>query len=263
MRLKRSGTIALATSLGIAAYFGVASSAEAATSPNYARYCQTHHRGSFVNSNRVTREPLCTRRTQYSMMHYRVNIAEACRLTNGSRAFRRMGPGRYLCLGQATRTPPRAVAGRTPDYARYCRTYHRGAMVSYTRGTREPLCTLRTGQYQQRHYRIRVAEACRLTTGSRAFRRVAVGRYVCLGRGRPAPTPRATGVAPNYARYCATFHRGSFANRNRVTREYICTRRTSNYRVMHYRINLAGACRLTTGSTRFRRYGPGVVRCFR
>jgi hypothetical protein len=262
MRIRIIGTFALAAAWGFPALLGTASSAHAAAAPNYARYCATHHRGSIVGYNRATREPLCTLRTRNSMLHYRVNVGEACRLTTGSRAFRRMGAGRYLCLGQAGRPQPPATTGRAPDYARYCRTYHRGGFVTFTKGMRDPQCTLRTSRYSLRHYRIPVAEACRLTTGSRAFRRVAVGRYVCLGRGRPAPAPRATGVTPNYARYCATFHRGSFANVNRVTREHICTLRTSQYRVLHYRINYAGACRLTTGSTRFRRYGPGVVRCF-
>jgi hypothetical protein len=155
-----------------------------------------------------------------------------------------------------------AEAAQAPNYQKYCSTYHKGSFPNSFRATGEPICTKRTSRLSMMHYRVNVGEACRLTTGSRAFRRTGRGKYLCLGKGG-APRVTFPDVAPNYRKYCQTYHRGSFVNTLRATQEKICTTRTSQYRMVHNRINLAEACRLTTGKRTFRRYGPGKVRCTR
>jgi hypothetical protein len=156
--------------------------AEAATAPNYRSYCARYHRGSFVNYMRGTRQPICTiRRGRYQLMHYRINVGQACRLTTGSAAFVRRGWS-YVCIGRRRVGSGGVIRQVRPNFSRYCGRYHRGSFVNSFRGTGQPICTRRIGRYQLRHYRINIAEACRLTTGLRAWRRVAVGRYVCLVR---------------------------------------------------------------------------------
>ncbi|MHA1536490.1 MAG: hypothetical protein ACTSUD_02955 [Alphaproteobacteria bacterium] len=70
----------------------------------------------------------------------------------------------------------------------------------------------------------------------------------------------AEAVQPNYTRYCQTTVPGSFVNRLRTTGAYICTQR-SRFQLRHHRINLARACQLTTGNTRYRNFGRGFVQC--
>lgn len=153
-----------------------------------------------------------------------------------------------------------------PDYARYCNTYYRPSFVNRLRATNEPICTRRVGRYAMYHYRIPIAEACRLTTGSRAFRRVGPGVYRCVvALSRPAPGRRtaiiARGRPPDYRRYCARFFPGTFPVRQRVTRLPLCARIISRYQRLYYRINIRAACRLTTGSTRVVRVAAGEYRC--
>ena len=155
-----------------------------------------------------------------------------------------------------------ADAAQAPNYKRYCNTYHKGSFPNSFRSTGEPICTKRTSRLSMMHYRVNVGEACRLTTGSRSFRRTGRGKYSCLGRSTKSRVA-FSGVTPNYRKYCKRKHKGSFVNTLRATKEKICTTRTSQYRMVHNRINLAEACRITTGKRTFRRYGPGVVRCNR
>ena len=155
--------------------------------PNYARYCNTYYRPSFVNRLRANNEPICTRRVgRYAMYHYRIPIAEACRLTTGNRAFRRVGPGIYRCVVRlGPRALPRPVrptraVGRAPNYRLYCARYFPGTVAVRQRATREPLCARFVSRYQRFYYRINIRAACRLTTGSARVVRVAAGEYRCL-----------------------------------------------------------------------------------
>jgi hypothetical protein len=152
-----------------------------------------------------------------------------------------------------------------PNYARYCNTYYRLSFVNRLRATNEPICTRRIGPYAMYHYRIRIGEACRLTTGNRLFRRIGPGIYRCVVRFVRRPAPRAniprTGRAPNYRVFCARYYPGTVFTRQRVTREPYCTRFMGRYQRYHYRINVRAACRLTTGSTRVIRVASGIYRC--
>ncbi len=182
-------------------------------------------------------------------------------------------PGRGLLLAAAMGLPallvpaaPADAQNVRPNYAKYCRTYYPGSIVNRFRGSNEPICTRIIGRYTRYHYRINIGEACRLTTGSRAFRRVGAGRYVCLGRRRGISRPTLRGRLdgpPNYAKYCRTYYPGSIVNYMRLTREPLCTRILGPLQRMHYRINIAQACRLTTGSPRYVRVASGQYRCFR
>ena len=172
-----------------------------------------------------------------------------------------------LALTAITR-PSAAVQARLvqPNYTKYCNTYYRPSFANRLRATNEPICTRRIGRYAMYHYRIRIDEACRLTTNSRTFRRVGPGIYRCVVRlvrrpALPRPGIARTGRAPNYRAFCARYYPGTVFTRQRVTREPFCTRFIGRYQRYHYRINVRTACRLTTGSSRAIRIASGVYRC--
>jgi len=152
------------------------------------------------------------------------------------------------------------AAPRQPNYRAYCARVHPGSTVNRLRTTGEYICTRRFN-YQLRHYRVNLARACQLTTGSPRYRNHGRGYVLCNGRRIvrriPRSYPRPSGYvmrAPNIRAYCARIHPGSFVNRFRATGEYICTRRF-NYQQRHYRINMARACMLSWRTTRFRYVG--------
>ena len=152
------------------------------------------------------------------------------------------------------------AAPRQPNYRSYCARMHPGSFVNRLRTTGEYICTQRS-RYQMRHYRVNLARACRLTTGSYTYRNFGRGYVLCndrrIVRPGPRPGPRPVGFAlrtPNLRAYCARMHPGSFLNRFRATNEYICTRR-SRYQMRHYRINMARACMISYRTTSFRYIG--------
>lgn len=158
---------ALAAAMGIFS----AGSAEAAVSPNYARYCQSVHPGSFVNRFRATGAYICTKRSRYQMRHYRINLARACQLTTGNTRYRNFGGGFVKCANRRVVRPtitPRYIPRRTrwvqrsPNLRTYCNRRHPGSFVNRLRRTGEYICTQRS-RYQMRHYRINMAQACYLS----------------------------------------------------------------------------------------------------
>lgn len=160
---------AVAGAAAIAAAMGLftAGSAEAAVSPNYTRYCQTTHPGSFVNRFRTTGEYICTRRSRYQLRHYRINLARACQLTTGNTGYRNFGRGFVQCGSRVVKRPsytprtprPTRWVQRTPNLRTYCSRRHPGSFLNRLRRTGEYICTRRT-RYQMRHYRISMAQAC-------------------------------------------------------------------------------------------------------
>ena len=252
---------AVAAVAALAAAMGVVSagSAEAAVQPNYARYCQSIHPGSFVNRMRATGDYICTQRSRYQLRHYRINLARACQLTTGNTRYRNFGRGFVQCANRRTvrqpYTPSRAVSVRGgPNYARYCQLTHPGSFVNRMRATGEYICTQRS-RYQLRHYRINLARACQLTNGSTRYRNFGRGFVQCGARrvARQPYTPRRTAWvqrAPNLRAYCSRQYPGSFLNRMRTTGEYICTQR-SRYQLRHHRINMAQACYASWRTTRY------------
>jgi hypothetical protein len=174
--LARFAAAALVLGAGIAA----ASSAHA-VAPNYQRYCSTHHPGSFVNRLLATGEPVCTLRTYggYGLMHYRINYGEACRLTNGSFAFRGTGAG-VDCTGAAN---PSGRVLTQNDYQKYCqRTYGNGAMASFSFPRNAWLCTVRTyNGLGLMHYHANIAAACSVNYGTSRFVRLGDNRsFMCV-----------------------------------------------------------------------------------
>ncbi len=178
---------AVAAAGALAAAMGVfsAGSAEAAQ-PNYARYCQTQVPGSFVNRFRATGEYICTRRFNYQLRHYRINLARACQLTTGSASYRNFGRGFVQCGRRVVKRPytPRTTrwVQRTPNLRAYCRSRYPGSFLNRFRATGEYICTRRLN-YQLRHYRISMARACytswrttrvRYLGGNRAYPRCLV-----------------------------------------------------------------------------------------
>ena len=157
------GAAALAAAMGIFS----AGSAEAAVSPNYTRYCQVTHPGSFVNRLRTTGAYICTQRSRYQMRHYRINLARACQLTTGNTRYRNFGRGFVQCGNRRVVSPkftprtPRATrwVQRTPNLRAYCTRRYPGSFLNRLRRTGEYICTQRT-RYQMRHYRISMAQAC-------------------------------------------------------------------------------------------------------
>lgn len=176
-RLVRFAAAALVAGAGLAA----ASTSAHAVAPNYQKYCATHHPGSFVNRILTTGEPVCTLRTYggYGLMHYRINYGEACRLTNGSYAYRGTGAG-VDCTGAAN---PSGRVLTQNDYQRYCvRAYGPNAMASFSYPRNAWLCTVRTyGGYGLMHYHANIAAACQVAYGTSRFVRLGDNRsYMCV-----------------------------------------------------------------------------------
>jgi len=156
------------------------------------------------------------------------------------------------------------AAPRQPNYGAYCARRHPGSFVNRLRTTGEYICTQRS-RLQMRHYRVNLALACQLTTGTPGYRNLGRGYVLCNERRVVSPGPRPglrpqPGLggfvmrAPNVGAYCARMHPGSFVSRFRATGEPICTRRF-NYQLRHYRINFAQACMITWRTTNFRFVG--------
>lgn len=152
------------------------------------------------------------------------------------------------------------AAPRQPNYRAYCARMHPGSFANRLRTTGEYICTQRS-RYQLRHYRVNLARACQLTTGTPRYRNFGRGYVLCnerrVVRRVPHTTVRPSGFvmrAPNLRAYCARRHPGSFVNRFRATGEYICTRRF-NYQLRHYRINMAQACMISWRTASFRYVG--------
>jgi hypothetical protein len=59
--------------------------------PNIRAYCARIHPGSFVNRFRATGEYICTRRFNYQLRHYRINMARACMLSWRTTSYRYVG----------------------------------------------------------------------------------------------------------------------------------------------------------------------------
>ena len=182
----KTGLVAVLLVTGGSAAF-TASTAEAAVSPNYNKYCQKYHRGSFVNSMRSNGAPLCTLRTQNSMTHYRININTACRLAGGTGAYNRVAFGRYQCTTRrVVRNNRNFNKSRNarfrgtvqPNVSGYCQRYHRGSFANYFRATGAPACTLKI-HYSMKHYRVNLNTACRLAGGNGTYYRVAYRNYQC------------------------------------------------------------------------------------
>lgn len=156
------------------------------------------------------------------------------------------------------------AAPRQPNYGAYCARMHPGSSVNRLNTTGEYICTQRS-RLQMRHYRVNLAQACQLTTGTPSYRNFGRGYVLCnerrivtpSPRTLPRPAPRPSGFvmrAPNIGAYCARMHPGSVVNRFRATGEYICTLR-SRLQMRHYRINMAQACMLSWRTTSFRYVG--------
>lgn len=171
---KRITLCAASAAAGLAALIAVAGTANAAVSPNYARYCASQHPGSFVSTSNLTGEKLCTQRTYggYGLRHYRINLALACRLTTGSTAYRNYGRGFVQCATQASvPNPGPRVAERTPDLTGYCRRLYYGAQASFSYQLRRWVCSQRTyNGLGLRHYTVNMVQACVMSYRTTAVR---------------------------------------------------------------------------------------------
>lgn len=187
-----AGIAVAAVGLFTASSLPFAGSAEAAPrQPNYGAYCARVHPGSFVNRLNTTGEYICTFRYNYQLRHYRVNLARACQLTTGNPSYRNFGRGYVLCNERvATYVPrvqprpgPARIVMRSPNIGAYCARMHPGSFVNRFRATGEYICTQRFN-YQLRHYRINMAQACMLSYRTTSFRYVG-------GRNNPQCLVRA------------------------------------------------------------------------
>ena len=169
-------TLVLAAGFGS---IGSATQAEAAVSPAFGKYCQKYHRGSFVNSYRANGAPICTLKNHYSMRHFRINIATACRMAGGTGRYSQVAYGRFSCVTRtANRTNRRVGRWVAPNIRGYCQRYHRGSFVNHMRANGSPICTLRAS-HSLMHYRVNLNTACRLAGGNGRYQRVSYGRYRC------------------------------------------------------------------------------------
>jgi hypothetical protein len=174
-----AGLAVAAAGLFAASSVPFSGTAEAAPrQPNYRAYCARMHPGSTVNRLRTTGEYICTRRFNYQLRHYRVNLARACQLTTGNPSYRNHGRGYVLCNGRPvvrrvpSRIPrPSGFVMRAPNIRAYCARMHPGSFVNRFRATGEYICTRRFN-YQLRHYRINMAQACMLSWRTTSFRYV-------------------------------------------------------------------------------------------
>jgi hypothetical protein len=189
-----AGVAAVSAGLFAASSLPLSGTAEAAPrQPNYGAYCARMHPGSFVNRLNTTGEYICTQRSAYQLRHYRVNLAQACQLTTGNPSYRNFGRGYVLCnerrvVTYVPRVQPRVqprpsrIVMRAPNISAYCARMHPGSFVNRFRATGEYICTQRFN-YQLRHYRINMAQACMLSWRTTAFRYVGgVNNPQCLVR---------------------------------------------------------------------------------
>lgn len=152
-----------------------------------------------------------------------------------------------------------AVAATAPDYNRYCRTKHPNSTVRTlaTRWGLKRVCRqVNAGGFTNQG--IDLGEACRLTTGSAAHIKRG-GRVVCTGK-KKQNTARGAGSAPNLARYCRRNYPNSRYRRllTRHGARHVC-RQPGVRGFTNHPIDLARACRQSTGQHGYRKIGNRIV----
>jgi hypothetical protein len=164
---KRHLLAALALAVGGTAFAGSAH----AVAPDYQKYCSQQHPGSFVTRNRATNEAMCTLRSAYSLVHYRINIAYACQLTTGSAAARSTGGGNFDCVGGSTTTARNGQVMHQGHYQRYCNGAG-GGQASFSYQLNDWVCSLKTAWNRLEHRRVNYGQACYANFGSSSPRAV-------------------------------------------------------------------------------------------
>lgn len=146
--------------------------------------------------------------------------------------------------------PAMAQAKVDADFAKYCRTHYPNS-IPVLRGIRR-YCNQR-GTLQG----VDLAEACRLTTGSRRYERDGA-RVLCLRGGRP-PAKRRVAGEPDYQRYCRTKYPNSRYVPRAGRATHLCRQpgRVQGY-VLH-NIDLAAACRQSHGVSGYVRSGNRIL----
>jgi hypothetical protein len=164
-------------SASLAALAAAAVTPAEAAAPNYQHYCAKRFPGSFVSRHNATGELLCTVRSTYSLMHYRLNYAEACNMQYGSPNFRRFGPGNVDCTGRTAAGPGRQRVLSFGDMNNYCARAFRNASANYSEPYGRWVCTVRTNNgLGLMHYTANLAQACQVNAGT--FRFQQTGRTV-------------------------------------------------------------------------------------
>ncbi len=150
--------------------------------------------------------------------------------------------------GAQAAVQPRVVA----DLSKYCRTKFPNSTPTIRRGV-DHYCN-RGGSLQG----IDLAEACRLTTGSRRYERMGA-RVLCFKTraGAPRPGPRTDA---DFAKYCRAKYPNSVYRRLPTARgvKHVC-RQVNAHGATNQGIDLAEACRMTTGSRRYSVSGARVL----
>lgn len=157
-----------------------------------------------------------------------------------------------ILLAAAPAAPALAQSKVDADLSKYCRTKFPNSAPTIRRGV-DHYCN-RGGSLQG----IDLAEACRLTTGSRRYERLGA-RVLCLKTRAGAPRPSARTDA-DFARYCRAKYPNSGYRRLPTRRgvKHVC-RQVNAHGATNQGIDLAEACRMTTGSRRYRRVGHRVL----
>lgn len=181
--------LAAAALMGLTASFALPAAAE--TDADLSRYCRT----TFPNSSPVTRAP------SGAIAHYcnqggtlqGVDLARACELTTGSRAYRQSG-SRILCQdgpGAAAASDEALTAG---DFVRYCRAKIPNSSYQHVPGNLAGQHTCRQVGWPVGFtlQPIDLADACRELKGASGYREES-GRVLCESVARTAER-RATGA---------------------------------------------------------------------
>ena len=158
--------------LGLALIGGAAFAAPShAAAPDYQRYCSQQHPGSFVTRNRITNDPMCTLRSAYSLVHYRINISYACQLTTGSPSARAIGGGNYDCLGGRSTASANGRVMSQSHYQNYCNRAG-GGQASFSYQLNDWVCSVKTAWNRLEHRRVQYGQACVANFGQSSPRAV-------------------------------------------------------------------------------------------
>jgi len=186
----RSGAIAAVAFVSIAASAHPAG-AQAKVDADLAKYCRTHFPNSFPVLRGIRR--FCNQRGTLQG----IDLAEACRLTTGSRRYERDG-ARVLCLRGPGTGGPRRTAGE-PDFRRYCRTKYPNSIYVRRAAARRPGGVAHQCRQPGRVqgyvlHDIDLAAACR-----QSYR---VSGYVIAGNRVVCGHPRRTTTKRRYSSAC-------------------------------------------------------------
>jgi hypothetical protein len=157
-------------------------------------------------------------------------------------------------------SPVEAAPGKAADFNKYCRTKYPNSVyqIDRTRWGPRHICR-QTGAGGATKQGIDYAEACRLTTGSRRYRKNGQSILCNASKGKTRSPKASTKSKADLNQYCRVKYPNSSyrAQKTRWGLRHIC-RQVNAGGYTNQPINLSDACRRTNGSRKFTKIGNGV-----